>query len=138
MSTTAAGSIKNGGGASSTQTNGGDLHQSPQRVLSLVQVLQGDAELDQIQMQDGDEEAEEDEAAMEEEELVRVQQEIERLRQEQESIMRRQAIAQRTKARILHINIESERGSQSYSIPSISFISKSRGRSHCGPKAAST
>jgi hypothetical protein len=54
----------------------------------------GDAELDQIQVQDWDEEAEEIKAAVEEEELLRVQQEIERLRQEQESIMRPQAVAQ--------------------------------------------
>jgi hypothetical protein len=33
-----------------------------------IQVVQGDAEFDQIQVQDWDEEAEEDEAAIEEEE----------------------------------------------------------------------
>jgi hypothetical protein len=41
-------------------------------VLSLVQDVQGDAELDQLQVQDWDEEVEEDEAAVEEE-LTRVQ-----------------------------------------------------------------
>jgi hypothetical protein len=45
-------------------------------------MAQGDVELNQIQIHDWDEEAEEDEAAAEEEELARVQQEIERLRQE--------------------------------------------------------
>jgi hypothetical protein len=55
-------------------------------VLSPVQDIQGNAELDQIQVQDWDEEAEEDKAAAEEEELARVQQEIERLRQIQESL----------------------------------------------------
>jgi hypothetical protein len=54
-----------------------------------VQVIQGIAEFDQIQIQDWDKEAEEDEAAAEEEELIWVQQEIQRLRQEQESIMGR-------------------------------------------------
>jgi hypothetical protein len=106
MSTTIVGSCQNGRGTSSTQTNGGDLRQSPPRVLSLVKVLQGDAEFDQIQVQDWDEKAEEDEVTMEEEELVRVQQEIERLRQEQESIMRRHAIAQCTEAHRQHINRE--------------------------------
>jgi hypothetical protein len=80
MSTTAVGSSQNGGGASSTQTNRGDSHKSPLKALSSVQVLQGDVEFDQIQVQDWDEEAEEDEVAMEEEELARVQQKIERLR----------------------------------------------------------
>jgi hypothetical protein len=89
MSTTTTGSSQNNGGTSSTKTNGGDSCQSPPRALSPVQVLQGDTIFDQIQVQDWDEEAKEDEAAMEEEELVRVQQEIERLRQEQETIMRR-------------------------------------------------
>jgi hypothetical protein len=67
MSTTAAGSSQNGGGASSTQTNGGAPHQSPPRALSPLQ------EFDQMQVQDWDEEAEEDEAAVEVEELIRVQ-----------------------------------------------------------------
>jgi hypothetical protein len=62
------GSSQNGGGANSTQTNGGDPHQSPPRVLSPVQVVQGDTEFDQIQVQEWNEEAEEDEAATEEEE----------------------------------------------------------------------
>jgi hypothetical protein len=47
-----------------------------------TQVIQGDTELDQVQVQDWDEEAYEDEAVEEEEELIRVQQEIERLCQE--------------------------------------------------------
>jgi hypothetical protein len=41
LSTIAAGSSQNGGGASSTQTNGGDPHQSPLRVLSPTQIIQG-------------------------------------------------------------------------------------------------
>jgi hypothetical protein len=44
-------------------------------------LLPGDAELDHIQIDDWDEEAEE-EATAEGEELARVQQEIERIRQE--------------------------------------------------------
>jgi hypothetical protein len=51
-------------------------------VPSLVQDVQGDAELDQIQVQDWDKEAKEDEVIVEEEELARVQREIERLWQE--------------------------------------------------------
>jgi hypothetical protein len=42
------------------------------RALTSVQDVQGDAELDQIQVQDWDEAIEEDEAAAEEEELTRV------------------------------------------------------------------
>jgi hypothetical protein len=73
-------------------------------------MAQGDAELDQVQIHDWDEEAEEDEATTEEEEeLARVQQEIERLRQEQESIVRRQAAAQRAEARRQNINRERAR-----------------------------
>jgi hypothetical protein len=78
MFTTAAGSSQNGGGTSSTQTNRGDPHQSPPRALPLVQDVQGNGELNQIQVQDWDNEVEEDEAATKEE-LTRVQQEIERL-----------------------------------------------------------
>jgi hypothetical protein len=89
---TIAGSSQNVGGTSSTQNNRCALHQSPPRAPSLVRVIQGNAELDQIQMQDWDEEVEEDEAAIEEEELIRVQQEVKRLQQEQESIMRRQEL----------------------------------------------
>jgi hypothetical protein len=63
-------------------------------------------ELDQIQVHDWDEEAEEEEAAEEEEELARVQQKIERLWQEQESIMRRQVVVQRIEARKQHISRE--------------------------------
>jgi hypothetical protein len=57
-----------------------------------LRVIHGDPEINQIQVQDWDEEAEEIKATTEEEELIRVQQEIERLRQEQEFIVRRQAI----------------------------------------------
>jgi hypothetical protein len=106
MSTTIAGSSQNSGGTSSTQTNGGAPHQSPLRAPSPIQVIQGNAESDQIQVQDWGEEAEEDEVIVEEEELIRVQQEIERLRQEQEIITRRQTIAQCVEARRQHINRE--------------------------------
>jgi hypothetical protein len=82
MSTTVVGSSQNGGGTSSTQSNGGDPGQSPLWALSPVQVNQGDTKLNQIQVQDWDEEPEEDEVATEEEELARVQQEIERLWQD--------------------------------------------------------
>jgi hypothetical protein len=110
MSPTTTGSRQNGEGTSSTKTNGGDLHQSPPRAPPLVQVIQGDAKFDQIQVQDWDEEAKQDnEVAVVEEKLVRVQQEVERLWQEQESIMRRQAIAQRAKAHRQHINRERAR-----------------------------
>jgi hypothetical protein len=73
MSTTSVGSSQNGGGTSSTQTNGCAPRQSPLRALSLVQDVQGDVELDQIQVQDWDWEAKEDEATAEEEEQARVQ-----------------------------------------------------------------
>jgi hypothetical protein len=73
LSTTIVGSIQNSRGIRSTQTNGGDLCQSPPRALSPVQFIQGDTELDQIQVQDLDDEAEEDKAATEEEEMARVQ-----------------------------------------------------------------
>jgi hypothetical protein len=89
MSTTAADSSQNGGGARSTQTNGGDPHQSPPRASSPIHASQGDANPNRVQVQDWDKEEYEDEAVAEEEELIRVQQEIERLHQEQESIMRR-------------------------------------------------
>jgi hypothetical protein len=59
-------------------------------------------------VQDWDEEANEDEAAIEEE-LISIQQEIERLQQEQESIVRRQAVAQCAEARRQHINREQTR-----------------------------
>jgi hypothetical protein len=42
-------------------------------VLPLVQEVQGDVELNQIQVQDWNQEVKEDEAAVEEEELARVQ-----------------------------------------------------------------
>jgi hypothetical protein len=60
MSTTTAGSSQNDGGAP---------HQSPLREPSPLQVIQGDVEFDQIQVQDWDEEAAEDKAT--EEELAR-------------------------------------------------------------------
>jgi hypothetical protein len=66
MSTTAAGSSQNGGGTSSTQTNGGDPCQSPLRARLPVQVIQGDTKFDQIQVQDWDEEDEEYTIAAEE------------------------------------------------------------------------
>jgi hypothetical protein len=69
---TAAGSSQNGGVVSSTQTNRGASHQSPLRAPSPLQVIHGGPELDQTQVQDWDEEAEEFEAAVEEEELIRV------------------------------------------------------------------
>jgi hypothetical protein len=47
-----------------------------------AQIIQGEAEPDQIQVHDWDEEAEEEEPAVEEEEMARVQQQIEMLRQE--------------------------------------------------------
>jgi hypothetical protein len=93
-------------GTSSTQTNGGNPHQSPLRAPSPAQVIQGNAELNQIQVQVWDKEAYEDEATEEEEKLTRVQQKIERLRQKQESIMRRQEVAQRAEAQRQHINRE--------------------------------
>jgi uncharacterized protein (DUF3084 family) len=49
-------------------------------------MLPRDVELDQVQIGDWDEEAEEEKAAVEEEGIARVQQEIEKLRQEQEAI----------------------------------------------------
>jgi hypothetical protein len=73
MSTTTEGSSHNGGGASSTQTSGCVLHQSPPRTPSPIQVIHGNTELDQIQVQDCDEEAYEVEIAEEEEELISVQ-----------------------------------------------------------------
>jgi hypothetical protein len=72
------------------------------------QVNPGEAELNQIEIQNWDE-AEEDEAESEESVLIRVQQEIERLRQEQEFIIRRQADAQCVEALREHINRERTR-----------------------------
>jgi hypothetical protein len=79
-STTAPRSSHNFGGTSSTQTNGGTLHQSPLWAPSLIQTIQDNAELEQVQVEDWEDHAFEAEAV--EEELARVQQEIERLRQE--------------------------------------------------------
>jgi tRNA C32,U32 (ribose-2'-O)-methylase TrmJ len=73
-----------------------------------AQVIQGDVELEQVQLQDWEEEAFEDETAKKEE-LFRVQQEIERLHQEQEFIMRRQAEVQCAETRRKHINRERAR-----------------------------
>jgi hypothetical protein len=52
MSTTTSGFSQNGGGTNSTQTNWGDPTPITPRALSPVQDVQGDAELDQIQVQD--------------------------------------------------------------------------------------
>jgi hypothetical protein len=106
ISTTAPGASQNDRGTSSTQTNRGNPHQSPLQEPSPAQVIQGDAEPDQVQVQDWDEEAYEGEAAKEEEELISVQVEIERLYQEQESILIRQIAAQRAEAQRQHINKE--------------------------------
>jgi hypothetical protein len=62
MSTTTVGFNQNGKAASSTQTNGGAQHQTSSRAPSLIQVIHGDPEFDQIQVQDW----------VEEEELIRV------------------------------------------------------------------
>jgi hypothetical protein len=108
MSTTIGGSSQNGGGTSSTQTNGGAPHQSPQWAPSSIQVIQGNVQLEQIQVEDWEDENLKDETTMEEE-LTRIKQEIERLHQEQEVIMRRQAAAQLVKAKRWHINMERAR-----------------------------
>jgi hypothetical protein len=71
MSTIAVGSSQNGGGTSSTQTNGGAPHQSPQRTPSPIQVIQGNVQLEKIQVEDWENEDLEDETA-EEEKLARV------------------------------------------------------------------
>jgi hypothetical protein len=73
MSTTAAGTSQNGGGAS-TQTSGGDHHLStnPPPPPPPLQVNQGEAKLNQIEVQDWDE-AGEDESEGEENELIKVQ-----------------------------------------------------------------
>jgi hypothetical protein len=73
MSTSALGASHNGGGTSSTQTNGGNSLQSPLWAPLPAQVIKGDAKPDQVQVQNWDEEAYEDEAAEEEEQLIRVQ-----------------------------------------------------------------
>jgi hypothetical protein len=62
-------------------------------------MLLGDAEPDQVQIDDWNEEAGEEEVVAEEDELVRVQKEIKRLRQEQEFILRRLATVQCIEAR---------------------------------------
>jgi hypothetical protein len=63
VSTTTAGSSQNVGGTSSTQTNGGAPHQSPPQAPSSIQFIQGNVELEQIQVKDWDDKAFEDEAA---------------------------------------------------------------------------
>jgi hypothetical protein len=85
------------------------IHPPPPLLVTLSgssQVIQGNVELDQVQVQDRDEEAYEDEAVKDEEEMIRVQREIKRLRQEQKSIMRRKAAAQCLEARRQHTNRE--------------------------------
>jgi hypothetical protein len=57
-STTASGSSQNVEGASSIQTNGGAPHQSPLQAPSPMQVIQENAELEQIQIEDWEEEEE--------------------------------------------------------------------------------
>jgi hypothetical protein len=54
-STTTPGSSQNVGGTSSTQTNGGAPHQSPLQASSPIQVIQANAELEQIQIEDWEE-----------------------------------------------------------------------------------
>jgi hypothetical protein len=112
-STTAAGSSQNTGGANSTQTNRGASHQLPSRAPSLIQVIQGNAKIEQIQVEDWENEAYGDKV-IEEEELARFQQEIERLHQEQKVITRRQAASQRAEARRQHINRERVRLTELY------------------------
>jgi hypothetical protein len=107
-STTELGSSHNLEGTSSTQTNGGALHQSLLWAPSLIQVIQDNVELEQIQVEDWEEEWLKDEAT-EEEELARVLQEIKRLHQEQKAITRRHAVAQHAEARRQHINRERAR-----------------------------
>jgi hypothetical protein len=108
VSSTTVGSSQNVGGASSTQTNGGALHQSSPQAPSSIQVIQENAELEQIQVEDWEDEAFKNEV-VKEKELARVQQEIERLHQEQEAITRRQVAAQHVEARRQHINRERAR-----------------------------
>jgi hypothetical protein len=55
-STTELGSSQNLEGTSSTQTNGGALHQSLLWAPSLIQVIQDNIELEQIQVEDWEEE----------------------------------------------------------------------------------
>jgi hypothetical protein len=103
--TTVTRSSQNVRGPDSTQTNGGILHQSPPRAPLPIQVIQENAELEQLQVEDWEDDIIEDKA-VEEAELAKVQQEIERLRQEQEAITRRQAIAQRVETGRQYINRE--------------------------------
>jgi hypothetical protein len=64
-SITVAGSSQNARDASSTQTNGGAPHQSPLQVPSPIHVIQGNVEIEKIQMEDWEDEAFEDEATIE-------------------------------------------------------------------------
>jgi hypothetical protein len=89
-STTVAGPSRTHDVITSSQTSAGAPRQSPPRAPSPVHMLPGDADPDQVQIDDWDKEAEEEEEAAAEE-IARVQQEVERLRQEQEFILRRQA-----------------------------------------------
>jgi hypothetical protein len=77
-------------------------------VSSPIHVIQENAELEQVQVEDWEDEAFEDEAA-EAEELGGVQHEIERLHKEQETIARRQATTQHAEAKRHHINRERAR-----------------------------
>jgi hypothetical protein len=71
-----------------SQGDRGDHHLNTNPLLPPSQANQGEAEFNQIKVQDWDE-VEEEKAEADESELIIVQQEIERLQQEQESIMRR-------------------------------------------------
>jgi hypothetical protein len=96
--------------ATSSQATAGAPRQSFLWAPSPIHTLLGDAELDHVQIDDWDDEAEEEaSAATEEEELARVQQEIERLQQEQESILRWQAAIPCAEAHRQNINIERAR-----------------------------
>jgi hypothetical protein len=62
---------QNASGTSSTQTNGGGPHHFPQWTPSPIQVIQGDIEIEQVQVQDWEEEDFKEEVA-EDEELLKV------------------------------------------------------------------
>jgi mRNA-degrading endonuclease toxin of MazEF toxin-antitoxin module len=72
VSTTIAGSSQNVRGASSTQINGGAPHQLPLQASSPIQVIQGNVNLEQIQVEDWEDEGFKGEA-VEEEELAKIQ-----------------------------------------------------------------
>jgi hypothetical protein len=69
--TIATGSSQNAKGATSTQTNRGGPHQWLSRAPLPIQLIQGNVELEQIQVEDWEDEAFEDEVA-DEEKLARV------------------------------------------------------------------